>query len=39
MWIFSDGPVERGCMVVMIWLVVILAVLSWIVDLVQWLKS
>lgn len=39
MWILSGGPVEKGCMVVMIWLVVIVTVLNWIVDLVQWLRG
>ncbi len=39
MWIFSGGPMVKGCMVVMIWLVVIVTVLNWIVDLIIWLKS
>lgn len=39
MWILSGGPVVKGCMMVMIWLVVIVTVLNWIVDLIFWLKS
>jgi len=39
MWTLSGGPVERSCVIVMIWLAVIVTVLNWIIDFIMWLKG